>query len=241
MQLESNLTVAEIAARSLAAVRLFEQKGIDYCCGGRRPLAEVCNEKGIDPDMLKRELEAALGAGQAQERDWSSASLQDLAEHIVGTHHEYLKRELPLLAGRLAKVYRIYNERYGPTLVGLPETYDGLRSELEMHMMKEERILFPNIAAAEQAVAASGRMPPQPFGSFANPIAMMEREHDSAGGALVRIREITGNFALPDYACATYRALMKGFEELEQDLHLHIHLENNILFPRTLEMERKYR
>jgi regulator of cell morphogenesis and NO signaling len=241
MQLESNLTVAEIAARSLAAVRLFEQRGIDYCCGGHRPLAEACNEKGIDPDTIKRELEAALAAGQQQECDWASVSLQELTDHIVGTHHEYLKRELPLLADRLAKVYRIYNERYGPTLVGLPEVYDGLRSELEMHMMKEERILFPNIAAAEQAVASSGMMPPLPFGSFANPIAMMEREHNSAGGALARIREITGNFALPDCACTTYRALMNGLQELEQDLHLHIHLENNILFPRTLELERKFR
>lgn len=239
MQLESNQTVAEIAARSLAAVRVFERMGIDYCCGGHRPLAEACKEKGIDPDTLQRELEAALAAGLERGRDWTLAPLRDLVEHIVQTHHEYLKKELPLLADRLAKVHRIYNERYGPTLVGLPEVYDGLRSELEVHMMKEERILFPAIAAAEQAITFQRALPPLPFGSFANPVAMMVHEHDSAGEALARVRAITGDFALPDYACNTYRALMKGLEELEKDLHLHIHLENNILFPRAIQMERQ--
>ncbi len=239
MKLEPNLTVAEIAARSLAAVRLFEQMGIDYCCGGHRPLDEACREKGVDPDHVRRELEAVLAGEQGQTRDWTSAPLHELVEHITQTHHEYLKKELPLLADRLAKVHRIYNERYGPTLVGLPEVYDGLRSELEMHMMKEERVLFPAIVAAEQMIDSHGVLPPLPFGSFANPVAMMMHEHDSAGQALAQIRVITGDFALPEYACNTYQALMKGLEELEKDLHLHIHLENNILFPRAIQMERR--
>lgn len=240
MQMNSSITVAEVAASSLAAVRVFERLGIDYCCGGRRPLADACREKGLDPKQVQHELELALASGQADDRDWSAAPLGELVNHILNKHHDYLKAELPLLADRLAKVYGIYNERYGPTLTGLPEVFEGLRSELEMHMTKEEQILFPAVVVAEQTVASRGTLPPLPFGSFANPIAVMEREHDSAAHALARIRQITSDFAVPEYACATYRALMSGLEELERDLHLHIHLENNILFPRTLELERSY-
>jgi regulator of cell morphogenesis and NO signaling len=237
MQLESGLTVAEIAANSLNAVRVFERLGRDYCCGGKRPLEEVCREKGLDANAVRSELDAAAGAREGADRDWATAPLRDLADHIVETHHEYLKREFQPLADRLEKVYLVYNERYGPTLTGLPEVYAGLRSELEMHMFKEERIRFPAIVAAESAAASGAPLPRTPFGPFANPIGMMEAEHNSAAQALAQIRVITGNFAIPDYACVTYRALMTCLYELEQDLHLHIHLENNILFPRAIELE----
>ena len=234
----TSLTVADIAATSLAAVRVFERLGIDYCCGGKRPLGEVCQEKGLDAAAVQQELDAAASAPEAAGCDWTTAPLRDLVDHIVTTHHEYLKREFQPLAERLEKVYRVYNERYGPTLVALPEVYAGLRSELETHMFKEERMLFPAIVAVESA-AVSGAPPPRtPFGPLANPIGMMENEHESAGQALSRIRTITGDFAIPGYACVTYRALMCGLQELEQDLHLHIHLENNIVFPRAIELER---
>ena len=211
-------TVAEIAANSLAAVRVFEKYGIDYCCGGKRPLIDVCQEKGYDAGAVQAELTAALEAAPASGRDWNSAPLPELIDHIVSTHHEYLRRELPAIQTRLDKVYRVYNQRYGPTLIGLPEVFEALRSELELHIQKEEMILFPRIAAGL---------------SVAGPIRVMEAEHESAGSALAKIREITRNFELPDYACVTYRALMSGLDELERDLHLHIHLENNILFPRA--------
>ena len=238
MQLDSSVTVADIAAGSLAAVRVFERLGIDYCCGGKRPLAEVCGEKGLDAEDVQRELDAAASAPDAAGRDWTTAPMRDLVAHIVSTHHEYLRRELPPLTDRLAKVYRVYNERYGPTLIGLPDVLAGLRSELEMHTLKEERILFPAIVAAEAAAEAWRPLPANPFGSVRNPVRMMEMEHESAGRALAEIRTITRDFEIPDYACVTYRALMSGLEELEKDLHVHIHLENNILFPRAVEFER---
>ncbi len=237
----TSMTVADLAAHSLAAVRVFERLGIDYCCGGHRSLAEACREKGLDPQAVQQQLAAAVAAQQEVGRDWRTAPLRDVVDHIVNKHHEYLKKELPLLADRLAKVYRVYNERYGPTLIGLPEVYAGLRSELESHMMKEERILFPAIVAAESALASKGVWMPVPFGSFANPNRVMQHEHESAGQALAKIREITAEFTIPEYACATYRSLMSGLQELEQDLHLHIHLENNILFVRILELDRKHR
>lgn len=237
MQTAETLTVAEIAANSLAAVRVFEKYGIDYCCGGKRPLADVCRDKGYDPQALQTELNAALTAGKGPERDWNNEPLAGLIEHIVTTHHDYLRREFPGLQARLDKVYQVYNQRYGPTLLGLPEVFGALRAELELHIRKEEMMLFPAIAAYEAAYNAGQPLPRTPFGTVANPINMMESEHESAGEALAKIREITSNYALPEYACVTYRALMSGLDELERDLHLHIHLENNILFPRAQKLE----
>lgn len=238
MQSNQSLTVADIAANSLAAVKVFERLGIDYCCGGKRPLAEICREKGLDAGSVQKELDAAANAQSATGREWNKAPLQELVSHIVDTHHGYLKREFQPLSERLAKVYRVYNERYGPTFIGLPEVFAELRSELEMHMRKEEMILFPAIIEAEQAANAGAPAPSSRFGTVANPIQMMEAEHESAGQALAKIRAITRDFEIPDYACVTYRALIGGLQELEQDLHLHIHLENNVLFPRTIELER---
>jgi regulator of cell morphogenesis and NO signaling len=237
MQAATALTIRDIAANSLAAVRIFEKFGIDYCCGGKRPLADVCIEKGYDTDAIQAELDAAMSAASDAERDWSVAALRELIQHIVSTHHEYLRRELPAIETRLEKVFRVYNQRYGPTLIGLPEVFAGLKAELEAHLLKEERILFPTIAAYEAAVTSAQPLPRKPFGTVANPINMMEHEHQSAGRALARIREITHEFEIPEHACVTYRALMSGLDELERDLHLHIHLENNILFPRAEELE----
>jgi regulator of cell morphogenesis and NO signaling len=230
-------TIRDIAANSLAAVRVFEKFGIDYCCGGKRPLADACREKGYNPEMVQSELDAAMAEGTALQRDWSAAPLSELIQHIVGTHHEYLRRELPATEVRLEKVHRVYNQRYGPTLSGLPEVFAALRTELEMHLRKEEMILFPAIAAYERAAGTGQPLPRTPFGRVANPIHMMESEHESAGQALAKIREITNNFEVPDHACVTYRALMSGLDELERDLHMHIHLENNILFPRAEKLE----
>ena len=241
MRLADTPTVAEIAANSLAAVRVFEKFGIDYCCGGKRPVADVCKQKGLDPQDVQREIDAALAAAPAPEQDWNTAPLGRLIDHIVGTHHGYLRRELPAIQARLDKVYRVYNERYGPTLLGLPEVFAGLRAELEMHLRKEEMILFPAIARFEAAANSGQPLPPTPFGTVANPIHMMEAEHESAGEALAKIREITRDFELPQNACVTYRALMSGLDELERDLHMHIHLENNILFPRAERLEASQR
>ena len=238
MQLAENLTVAEIAANSLGAVRVFEKFGIDYCCGGKRPLDEVCRSQGQDLEAVRREIDAALAAAAPGDKDWTTAPARELVQHIVETHHAYLRRELPATEARLHKVYRVYNERYGPTLVGLPEVFSELRAELEMHLRKEEMILFPSIVACEEAVQSGQSLPRTPFGSVANPIHMMEAEHESAGRALARIREITKDYTLPEYACVTYRALMSSLDELERDLHMHIHLENNILFPRAAQLEK---
>jgi regulator of cell morphogenesis and NO signaling len=239
MQTTQELTVAEIAANSLGAVRVFERLGIDYCCGGKRPLAEICGQKGLDVNAVQQQLQDAAANSPDLEKDWNTAPLHELANHIVARHHEYLRREMPAIAVRLEKVYRVYNSRRGDTFIGLPEVYARLQQEMTAHMRKEEMILFPAIIAFEAATDADSKPPLMPFGSVANPIRMMEAEHDSAGDAIAEIRKITNNYEIPDYACVTYKALITGLQELEQDLHMHVHLENNILFPRALDLETK--
>ncbi len=216
-----HITVREIAANSLAAIRVFENFGIDYCCGGNRPLADVCREQGHDLQQVQRELEEAFTTATQSGQDWNTAPLPDLIRHIVDAHHGYLRRELPVLEARLQKVYRVYNERHAPALIGLPQVFTALRTELEGHLEAEEQVHFPAIVAGQ-----------------ASPTGQLENEHESAGRALVRIREITNGFKVPDYACVTYKALMNGLDELERDLHMHIHLENNILFPRSRSLGR---
>jgi regulator of cell morphogenesis and NO signaling len=209
-------TIGEIAAERPGAMRVFEQYGIDYCCGGQRSLREACGERGIAPEQLMERIEAAAAPGAA--RDWRSASLDDLIDHILTVHHARLKSELPRLAGLLEKVTAAH-PAHRDSLVPLGKTFAGLQAELEAHMMKEEMVLFPMIRY--------GR------GPVANPIRVMEHEHDAAGRALERMRAITADYALPVDACNRYRALFDGLRELEADLHQHIHLENNVLFPRA--------
>lgn len=234
--LQPETTVAEIAAHSLAAIGVFERLGIDYCCGGKRPLADVCRDKGYRVADVERELESAQAKAVAPATDWNTAPLPALIDHIIATHHNYLKREMPLLAARAEKVHRVYAERRPGELDGLPEVFGQLRAELDAHLMKEEMILFPAIKAKVREMEEGVPAPPTCFSTLANPIAAMEYEHEEAGAALTRIREITGNFDVPEYACSTYRALILGLEEFEQDLHRHIHLENNILHRRAMNL-----
>ncbi len=229
-------TVREIAATNPAAVRVFEKHGIDYCCGGQRPLGEVCAERGISPEAILAEVEAG-SRGQAPERDWMTASLAELIAHIVCRHHAYLNTELPLLEARLAKVVEVHGSRHPEVLRPLQPVFAALKGELEMHLRKEEMVLFPAIQELETAAAAGREAELPHFGTVRNPIRMMEHEHESAGQALRTMRELTRGYAPPADACATYRALYAGLEELEKDLHTHIHLENNILFPRAAKLE----
>ncbi len=228
--------LAELAASSTAAVRILEHHGLDYCCGGARPLEDAARDKGLDPAAVLAEIESALAAA-TPERDWRTAPLDELIGHILSTHHEYLKLNLPALSARLARVREVHGAKAPELLAEMTSVYSALRAELEDHMHKEEVILFPFIERYQQAASQGYPIPPAPFGTIANPIRVMEREHESAGSALARLRGMTDGYRLPDWACDTVRALWRGLEELEQDLHVHIHLENNILFPRAIALE----
>jgi regulator of cell morphogenesis and NO signaling len=236
MEFHSNSKVGEIAAASMAAIRVFENFGIDYCCGGEQSITEACQLGGVDPEALLQAVRDTMLSAAPETRDWKAEPLSALIGHIVSVHHGYLKLELPRIQERLEVVYATHRERDGATLAPLPEIFFPMKDELELHMHKEERMLFPAIEESERA-AKGGCLPPFPFGSLANPIRVMLAEHESAGASLDQIRAITKNYELPSHACETYRALFKGFESLERDLHMHIHLENNILFPRALALQ----
>lgn len=238
MTIGSLQTVGEIAAQSLSALRVLESHGIDYCCGGQRSLQEVCHERGIDAAAVMRELDAAQALAEADNRDWRTAPLAELARHIVATHHAYLKDELPRLTARLDAVRKAHAARHGAVLEPLGQIFTALREEMEMHMQKEEMVLFPFMGKLDQAVARGVAAPVPPFGSVENPIRIMEHEHEDAGRALAEMRQLTAGFTPPEDACNTFRALYTGLQELERDLHLHVHLENNILFPRAVAIEK---
>ena len=234
----SQETVGQIAAENPAAARIFEKYGIDYCCGGAQPFTLACESSQISPIDLMKEVERATPA--VDDRDWTTAGLVELAGYIVARHHTFLRNELPALQGRIAKVIAAHAGNHGDTLYPLARTFEELSSELSSHMMKEEMILFPLISRMEQAGIAGDRLPGSHCGSVNNPIRMMEHEHDSAGAALQTMRRLTQDYNLPDDACPTYRALFEGLKALEADLHMHIHLENNILFPRASQLELKF-
>jgi regulator of cell morphogenesis and NO signaling len=224
-------TVGELVVERPARARVFEQLGIDYCCGGRKPLAEACSEKGLSPQAVLEALEDDR-APERGERNWATASMTDLCDHIEQTHHEYLRQELPRLEFLTSKVAMRHGDRL-PKLVEVRDVLLALKAELEMHMMKEERILFP---LCRQFDTAQG-LPESHCGSVNNPIAVMIREHEDAGDALARLRELTDGYAPPADACNTFRAMYDSLHQLERDMHQHVHKENNILFPRAARAE----
>jgi len=225
------MKVAQIAARFPATVRVFQEHGIDFCCGGGRTLQKVAEEDGFDLPTLSAELESAIAGATADELDWNEAPLDELADYIVGRFHESLRRELPRLAAMAEKVERVHGERFPDMLPELRRTFDNLAAELDSHTMKEEQILFP---AIRQLSGRSGE-PNLSFG-IEGPIAVMEMEHQDAAEALAKMRELTDGYTVPASACNTFRALFFGLDELERETKEHIHMENNILFPRALSL-----
>jgi regulator of cell morphogenesis and NO signaling len=223
--------VGQLVAKYPRLARVFERIGIDYCCGGRATLVEACRAKGLEVAEVLDQLAVEETETRHDERgefDGASASMVELIDHIVTTHHAYLRRELPRLAGLAGQVVAAHRNRHSE-LHQLRDVFDKLRVELTSHMLKEEKILFPIIARLESATEA----PQFQRASVINPIRVMEHEHDDAGTAVSRLRALTGGFRPPADACPTYRALLDGLAELEADLHVHIHQENNILFPRA--------
>lgn len=231
--IQSNQTVGQIVARYPQLARIFEELQIDYCCGGIRRLDDVCRERQLDMGQLvKRLTKVEAAATDSTAENWTTAPLAALCDDIVHTHHDYLRRELPRLSGLINKVVAAHGAKH-PELAEVQQTFVELRAELEPHMMKEECILFPSIRYLE----SSGQATQFPFGSLANPIRVMVSDHDHAGDALATLRRLTNGYFPPAGACNTYRVMLAGLAELERDMHQHVHKENNILFPRAVELE----
>lgn len=226
-------SVAELVLERPSRSRLFESLGIDYCCGGKKSLREACERKQLDVKKMLERLKAEEAAPAAENAvDLRELPLGALIEDILAHHHKYLRRELPRLEKLMEKVNRVHGAQ-DARLQRMARVLAHFQQELQSHMMKEEHILFPVIAQ----MAAERRKPKACFQTIAHPIRQMEREHDGAGDALDQLRALSDGYTPPDWACNTYRALLDGLSELEQNMHLHVHKENNILFPRAIELE----
>ena len=229
-------TVREIALENSACIRVFEKFGIDYCCGGRKPLAEACDATSLAVDEVIAALEQALDAPVHDAKTWSDKPLSELITHIVSSHHAYVNREVPRLAQLAARVVSRHGDDK-PELRLLESKVAELGEELLQHLGKEEMILFPYINAQEKAITDGTAKPNSCFGTVASPLEMMTREHDSAGTLMAEIRRLRNNYTPPVGACPTFLNYFNTLQEFEQDLHQHIHLENNILFPRAIVIE----
>lgn len=233
---ENDETLGQIAAKDLTKAKIFKKYGLDFCCGGKKTVKQACAEKGLDVTKIEQELQQAdknLATRPLPYGDWS---LDFLADYIVNTHHSYVKKTLPELRAYAAKVARVHGEGH-PELPAIYQLIEEVNAELTAHMIKEERILFPYIK--ELVAAANNLQPAQAthFKTIQNPISMMEMEHEMVGENLEEIRTLSNNFTLPEDACASYSLLYRMLDEFEDDLHTHIHLENNILFPKALQLE----
>ena len=227
MDITTETRISDIATADPGTIRVFQQHQIDFCCGGKIPLAEACALHGIEPETLIAELNAA-GKPDDEARAWET--LTSLVAHIQARYHEPLRAELPRLSAMVAKVVLRHGDRLPETLLPLRDTFDSFARELLSHMSREDAVLFPAIVEAE-AAASNGQEPSWPW--IVGAIHVMERDHDSAGSALGTMRELTNDYTPPADACPTFRGLYHGLAELERDMHIHVHLENNILFPRA--------
>ncbi len=237
MTVNTEQTVREIALGNPATIRIFETLGIDYCCGGRRSLAEACASANV-PVAKALELLSALGseAKPVDEVDWSAASFEALIDHIVGHHHTYIRQEAPRLNQLAHKVVSKHGPNH-PELASIQDLFSALSQELSAHLLKEEQILFPYLHRLEAARTTGAELPPSCFDSVEMPISRMLAEHDDAGALLARLRALSDNFQAPPEACPSFLGLYQGLEDFERDLHHHIHLENNILFPRAIQLD----
>ncbi len=239
MTIENEKTIGQIVADDYSTASVFKSYGIDFCCKGNRTISEVCNQKNIPAEMLHKALENAMQQEKSANPSFNHWALDLLVDYIVKKHHRYIRIKAPELNTYLEKLCKVHGQNH-PELFKIKELFDASANELFSHMQKEEMMLFPFIqkmAAAELDDSQSAAQPH--FGTVKNPINMMMHEHDAEGARFREIAALTSDYTPPADACATYKVAFALLEEFEEDLHQHIHLENNILFPRAIELEKK--
>ena len=240
MSFTSATRVGDIAAANPGARRVLEEAGVDYCCGGAKSLSEASMRAGVSADEILRRLQENDQPVGLEEAHWASARLADLTKHIVEKHHQYVRAAVPRVGALLGKVQAKHGESH-PELARIEKEFLGLGREMSAHMQKEEQILFPYIEKLERATEGKEELEPPFFRTVRNPVHMMMQEHDSAGQALQAMRRLSTGYRAPAEACQSYCEVYRSLEEFEADMHTHVHLENNILFPRAVELETRVR
>ena len=226
------MTVGELVAADFRAAAVLSRFGIDFCCGGKRTLADACDARRVDPAQVLREVSAVCQTTAQNAPRFNEWEPQTLIAYIVGNHHGYVRRALPAIGAYTRKLAATHGAAH-PELLEIEQLFDQVSDEMTSHMAKEEQILFPYIAQLADAAPRREAIPPAPFGSIDNPIRMMEEEHESAGAVMARIRELSANYTAPPDGCTTYRVCFQELQAFEEDLHAHVHLENNVLFPKA--------
>lgn len=232
----SSLTLSEIVTRDYKTAEIFEKYGLDFCCRGNKIISEACSEKGLDHEIIIDELKRLNGNGKEVHFVFNDLDANILADYIVDKHHEYVRRMIPILIQHTQKVASVHGANH-PEVIDIARHFSVVYKDLRQHMMKEEQMLFPYIkylSKVQQNKTAAER---PFFGTVKNPIKMMEAEHQNAGDEMAGIRKLSGNYNPPEDACNTYKICFLELKEFEEDLHQHVHLENNILFPKAVELE----
>lgn len=236
MLVQKDNRIGEVVADNFRAAKVFEDFGLDFCCGGKKTIQQACSEKGINPDTVVTNL-VNIDAPAVSSAHFNNWDLDFLVDYIITNHHSYVTNEITTIEHHMQKVVSKHGEKH-PELYTISSLFSDLKEELLIHMQKEEKMLFPYIKKMVLVQKNELEFPHPPFGSVNSPIAVMEGEHDSAGSLVRELRKTANNFTPPADACTTFRIMYSELAGFESDLHVHIHLENNILFPKAIELEK---
>jgi len=228
-QINIEPTIGEIVANDFRAASMFKEAGIDFCCGGNKSLSKACKEKGVDESHLIKQLETLAQTPVSGAMNFKEWELGFLSDYIVNTHHKYVLKNLPELVFYTQKIAKVHGEHH-PELIEVASLFTKINEELLQHLKNEEEVLFPAIKKAEKNASPSVKS------TIVSEITRMQGEHEFAGGAMDKINVLTNNYHIPEDACNTYRVSLKLLEQFEDDLHIHVHLENNILYPKALKL-----
>jgi regulator of cell morphogenesis and NO signaling len=233
-----SLTIKDIVKQEHRAAAIFEKYSLDFCCGGGKTIQAACGEKGLDPSRVLGDLEPLVTSATQDSPPFAEWPLSLLIDYIVNTHHSYVSKIVPVLSAHTKKVAEVHGANH-PEVREIAELFDRVARELLAHMRKEELVLFPYIRRLADFAREGTPISAPPFGSLQNPIGMMEAEHQAAGSMLSAIRSLSNEYTPPGDACMTYQVTYHELQDFELDLHQHVHLENNILFPAALQMEQE--
>ncbi|MBX2942652.1 MAG: iron-sulfur cluster repair di-iron protein [Cyclobacteriaceae bacterium] len=237
MNIRENQIIGELVAQDYRTASVFKKYAIDFCCQGNRTITDACEKKKIDVQLVVNDLDAAVRVSSAGNTDYQSWPLDLLADYVEKKHHRYVRERSAEIKPFLTKVCRVHGERH-PELLEINKHFNATADEMAMHMEKEESIIFPYIREMVKAKQGNSKIDAPHFGSIQNPIQAMMDEHLTEGDRYRKIEELSNNYTPPQDGCSTYKVTFALLQEFEQDLHLHIHLENNILFPKAIELEK---